>query len=127
MMMRSTWKKKEPPKEDLEQIRLATWLDKKGILFYAVPNGGRRYLLEAVKFKRMGVKSGVPDLCIPLPTKSHHGLYIELKRKSRSATSDNQLYWIERLKKNGYAAHIAKGADEAIKIVCDYLGIEYNE
>lgn len=33
-----------------------------GLLFFHVPNGGKRSLLEAVNFKRMGVRPGVADL-----------------------------------------------------------------
>ena len=54
------------PTESQEQIMLVTWLVKKGIKFYAIPNGGKRNYLEAAKFKREGVQPGVPDLCIPI-------------------------------------------------------------
>src|SRR5689334_24968151 len=119
------------PTEDYEQIKLATWLTKNNILFYAIPNGGHRHMLEAMKFKRMGVQSGVPDLCIPIPSttlaggvnKSFHALYIELKRVSGGTISDNQLYWKEMLSKYGYLSVICKGADAAIQVVKDYLGL----
>lgn len=74
--------KVQVPKEDHEQICLASWLDRKGILFTASANGGSRYMAEAVKLKRMGVKAGFPDITIPIARKGYHGLYIELKRIS---------------------------------------------
>ena len=38
-----------------------------------VPNGGRRDIREAAKFKRMGVKAGVPDLVLLYPSGGYHG------------------------------------------------------
>ena len=79
-------------------------------------------MLEAIKLKRMGVKAGIPDLCIPIARKGHHGLYIELKRRSGGVVSDTQQYWLEELKRQGYDVFIAKGADELIDYVKNYLG-----
>jgi hypothetical protein len=108
--------------EAYEQVVAATWLEKNNILFYHIPNGGRRNMLEAVKFKRMGVKAGVPDLCIPLARKGYHGLYIELKRVSGGSVSEAQRYWLEELQRQGYDVFVAKGADELIKYVKNYIG-----
>lgn len=109
------------PTELNEQIRFCTWLDKKGIRYYAVPNGGWRHMGEAVKFKRSGVKAGVPDICIPFPVEPYHGLYIELKRVQGSKVTPEQLDWIAYLSKVGYMARVAKGFDEARGIVEYYL------
>ena len=48
-------------------------------LLYHIPNGGSRNRLEAANLKRQGVKSGVPDLCLPVARGKYHGLYIEMK------------------------------------------------
>ena len=79
-------------------------------------------MTEALKFKRTGVQSGVPDLCIPIPTKSYHGLYIELKRKKGGKLSDNQIYWLNLLRERCYYAEVAHGFEEAKAIVLHYLG-----
>lgn len=113
--------KVQVPKEDQEQSILANWLDKNKILFYHVPNGGSRNLIEAVKLKRMGVKAGVPDICIPVARKGHHGLYCELKRRAGGVVSESQAYWLEQLKLQGYYVFVAKGADEAIKCIKNYM------
>lgn len=109
------------PTEDQEQIKLATWLTKQGIRFFAIPNGGRRNLFEAIKFKRMGVQPGIPDLCIPIPSGSYHGLYIELKRVSGGRVSDVQSEWLSFLRDQGYFAEVAKGFEEARTMVVEYL------
>jgi len=109
------------PKEYEEQVKLVKYLDYKGFLFYHCPNGGSRDMREAVKFKRLGVKSGVPDICIPMPSNGYHGCYIELKRKIGGNISLKQRQWVEALKVQGYAAYICKGADDAIQIIDNYF------
>ena len=42
-------------------------------------NVGSRNKQEAVKFKQMGVKAGVSDLCLPYPKGSYCGLFVEMK------------------------------------------------
>lgn len=114
--------KKSIPDEDYEQIISATWLDKLGLLWYHVPNGGYRRLQEAIKFKRMGVKPGVPDVVICKARKSYHGLYIELKRREGGKLSDAQIHWREKLIAEGYLWQRANGCDELKAIVMEYLG-----
>lgn len=48
-------------------------------LMYHIPNGGSRNRLEAANLKKQGVKSGVPDICLPVARGAYHGLYIEMK------------------------------------------------
>ena len=112
----------EELKEDEEQKLLVDYLNINGILFYHVPNGGYRTILEAVKLKRQGVKKGVPDICICSARKGHHGLYIELKRKNLGSVSISQAEWIKNLNSAGYLAFVAYGFDEAKKIVDEYFG-----
>ena len=65
--------------EDILQMQIARYLKlvAPNLLWWHVPNGGRRHPAEARKFKEMGVRPGVPDLCFVLPG----GLsgFIELK------------------------------------------------
>jgi VRR-NUC domain len=110
------------PTEFYEQVRLATWLDKMEVKFYAVPNGGLRNYTEAVKLKRGGVKAGVPDICIPMPYGGHHGLYIELKRTVGGKVSPEQAAWLVFLNDQGHCAVCAKGFEEAKAVVEDYFG-----
>ena len=111
----------ENPTEEYDHIRLATYLLKKNILFFHCPNGGKRSCREAVKFKRMGVMAGIPDFVIPVARKDYHGLYLELKRKVGSNTSDNQKWWINRLNAEGYRAIITFGFDEAVLAIENYF------
>ena len=72
--------------EDRLQISVARFLDvalPDGAVWFAVPNGGSRDVREAAKLKAMGVKSGIPDLCIVYRGRV---IFIELKTpKGRTA------------------------------------------
>lgn len=71
--------------EDTEQMGVIDWANwnlqrfPELKMLYHVPNGGKRNPAEAARFKAMGVKAGVPDLCLPVPMNGYAGLYIEMK------------------------------------------------
>lgn len=93
-------------------------------MLYHIPNGGRRGKAEAGRFKAEGVKSGVPDVCLPVARGGFHGLYVELKRREKSKTSEAQTDWIMRLSEQGYFAVICKGWNEAAQAITQYLRLE---
>lgn len=78
-------------------------------------------MLEALKLRRMGVSRGTPDLCIPIPSGSYHGLYIELKRQVGGKVSEEQSDWLAFLIEKGYYAQVAKGFEEAKEMVEHYF------
>lgn len=90
---------------------------------YHIPNGGSRNQIEAAHLKAQGVKAGVPDLCLPVPRNGFHGLYIEMKY-GRNKTTGNQEEWLEALAKLGYKTAVCYGAEEARRVIKDYLGIK---
>lgn len=71
--------------------------------------------------KPMGVKSGVPDIFLPVPRGGFHGLWIEMKRVRSGRVTPAQKDWVERLNGQGYAAHICYGWEQASKLILDYL------
>jgi hypothetical protein len=111
------------PHEACEQIKFTTWLLRTypEIKFTSSANGGRRSLSEGVKFKRMGVSAGFPDMEIPFPVKPYHGLYIEFKRISGGVVSEVQKEWLDYLNGKGYYAVVAKGFDAAKEIFLSYI------
>jgi len=73
-------------KEDDLQAAVCAWLDVAypDLLYYAVPNGGRRAVKEAVRLKKQGVKAGVYDLAFVIPKQTQYAAFgqaafIELK------------------------------------------------
>jgi hypothetical protein len=119
-------KKRDDP-EAQEQIKFNVWfvkeMEPKGYRWFHSPNGGARNAQEGAKFKRMGVKPGVPDIVLPMPRKSYHGLVIELKRVDGSIgdLSDSQNDWLNWFKTQQWSVHVAFGFEEAKKIVTDYF------
>jgi hypothetical protein len=75
------------------------------------------------KRSRLGVRPGVCDFFLPIPSKDYHGLWIELKRIRLSVVSLDQSLWIFKMKENGYWAEVAKGWLEAKRITEEYLNV----
>lgn len=89
-------------------------------LLHHIPNGGSRNPIEAKHLKQQGVKSGVPDLHLPVSRKGFNGLYIELKTE-KGRPSENQKWWIDSLKKQGNYACVCHGWEEAKDCLLWYL------
>lgn len=123
MQKKRVLKKTDIPTEKQEQIKLCVWLRKNNIFFYAIPNGGSRNYFEAISLKRSGVLPGVPDICIPMPFKGKHSLYIELKRQTGGKVSPEQKIVLEALNSFGHEAVICKGFEEAKNVIVNYLGL----
>ena len=115
--------KKKPalPKEDYEQITFVVWLKKQGYWVSASANGGSRNLFEAMKFKRMGVAPGYPDIFVPFPVAHYHGFFIEMKREKGGKVSAEQRQWLQHLREKGYYAEVARGCEEAKELFLHYL------
>lgn len=74
-------------------------------------------------FRLMGVRRGVPDLCLPVPRGRYHSLYIEMKQP-HGRTSDEQDWWREQLIAQGNAVVTSRGWEEGVKALQWYLGLE---
>ena len=87
-----------------------------------IPNEGKRSWKEGKKKKQEGIKSGVSDYFLAYPSNNKHGLWIELKRRSKQAKlTENQAIWLVRMEKSGYATKVAYGWEEAKKFILEYL------
>lgn len=95
-------------------------IDKRWNLLYAIPNGGLRDVKVAKKLQAEGVMPGIPDIHLPVSSDKFHSLYVEFK-KAGGRLSPDQRDRIALLRENGNAVQVARSADEAEKIVSDYL------
>lgn len=115
------------PTEEEEQIDLMRWAALAAAarpelrLLFHIPNGGSRGKAEAGRFRAMGVKSGVPDLCLPVARGPWHGLFVELKRTRGGRVSSEQAVWIRELEAQGYCAVVAYGWEQARAEIEEYL------
>lgn len=91
-------------------------------LMYHIPNEGRRSGLTGYGLKMQGLRPGVPDICLPVPSMHHTALYIELKRRDGGRLSDAQAGWIAALNRVGCRAVVCHGWDEARTEIERYLG-----
>ena len=73
---------------------------------FHVPNEGKRSVSYHAKMKKMGLRSGCPDIIIEYP--QGRVLYIELKNEN-GRLSDNQKLWAVQSKALGTPHFIVKG------------------
>lgn len=101
------------------------------VLVFHVPNGGSRggkvvskngktFSLEALEFKRMGVKKGIPDLIIAAMRGGYGGLYTELKTED-GVVNEDQKKVMEHLRDEGYYVAICRSLEEFQAVVDAYL------
>lgn len=95
-------------------------------LMFAIPNGGARDAITGAMLKAEGVKPGVPDIFLPVPSGDYHGLFIELKSALGRPTPE-QRQWLMSLRNRGYATALCYGLEEAIEAVTGYLGGQFKE
>lgn len=114
--------------EDTEQIQVINWAHwhaskyEELTLLHHIPNGGSRNKAEAVKLKQMGVRPGVPDLCLPVPKGIYSGLYIEMKFGD-GRVEKTQREFLKAAAKHGHFCVVCYGADEAINILQEYVNL----
>lgn len=114
--------------EDTEQINVIQWAGWNTVRFpelkwlHHCPNGGSRNRNEAVKFKQMGVKAGVSDLCLPYPKGMYCGLYIEMKY-GNNRLQDTQKEFLADMAEAGHFVATCYSAVEAIRIIEEYCSL----
>lgn len=91
-------------------------------LMYHVPNEGKRTKATGARLCRIGMRRGVPDICLPHPSGVYHGLYIELKAERGKPTVEQREY-LTALESEGYFVALCYGSHAAIDSIKRYLGI----
>ncbi len=86
------------------------------------PNGGKRTISEAGRFKAMGTKSGFPDLILLIPVAPYHGLFIEMKVSDGKLSEVQKAYHVG-LVEEGYKVVTCYSVDEAINQIKIYLSL----
>ena len=112
--------------ESDEQIALFRWAQVASAvkpelkLLFHVPNEGKRTRYSGGKLLAEGLKPGVPYICLPVPNRKYHVLFIEMKA-GRNKPTENQEFWLDALSAQGYCTVVAYGWVEAKTIIENYL------
>jgi hypothetical protein len=106
--------KKAVPLEHDEQVAFVNWFRIKfsSVRILAIPNGTRTSIRSAIKAKKEGVSSGVPDLYVPA-----WKLWIEMKRQKGGRLSPEQKDWNDYLVSIGDQVIVANGCMDAVNQV----------
>lgn len=114
--------------EATEQILVMQWCELNECIYpelelmHHIPNGGKRDKAEASRLKKQGVKSGVPDLHLPVPRGEYCGLYIEMKWNGNKPTPKQKM-WIKKLREQRHCVVVCDGFEEAKDTIIKYMSI----
>lgn len=90
-------------------------------LLFHIKNEERGASAATVAIDRaVGVKKGVPDLCLPVACGGYHGLFLEMKGP-KGRTSPEQDWWLEELTLQGYRAAVCYCWEDAARTITAYL------
>ena len=103
--------KEKIPSEHKEQVAICRWMEKRGIFFTAIPNGGMRDANTRSMLKQEGVIAGAPDLMVILD--EGRILWLEMKRRKGGSVSAVQKAFHKKLIELGHDVVVCKGALEA--------------
>lgn len=95
-------------------------------LLFAIPNGGDRHPATAARLKAEGVRRGVSDVFLPVPSQGYHGLWIEMKAGRNKPTTE-QVAWLEQMRALGHATAVCYSWIEAAERVAGYLGLKVED
>ena len=116
------------PSEHAEQCALVSWWSyvcrNAGVperLLFAIPNGGARSAVTGATLKAEGVRPGIPDLFLAVPSKGYNGLFVEMKKKRCGRISPCQMQAKSELERFGYCVKVCRGFEEAKKEISRYL------
>lgn len=122
-------RKSSSPLESTEQELVFVWARANQIKHPALQllngslNGVRLTMGLRVKAKRQGMPKGYPDIFLPVGIGGFYGLFVELKRVEGGVVSPDQERWLKRLNAEGFRAVVARGHEEAIETIKNYLGV----
>lgn len=116
--------------EAKHQIAVIKWSQQPSIrgkwpelkLFFHIPNETEGGAARVAIDKALGVRKGVPDLCLPVPRGEYHGLFIEMKTEV-GRTSKEQEWWGHELLEQGYFWEVCHGWESAVRVLEWYLSL----
>lgn len=98
-----------------------TYKEVRGLL-HAIPNGGKRTIVEAAQFKASGLLAGVCDMFLPVSRRGAHGLYIEMKLPGQKLRVEQTEFCL-KVSKEGYICYRIDNLIEYKQLIEWYLGV----
>jgi hypothetical protein len=95
------------------QAEIVAALRDRGLMAFAIPNGGKRSKATAARLKVEGVQAGVPDICVPMA--SAQTVWLEVKH-GRGPTSTAQDEMHARLRLLGHRVEVVRSVVEALAV-----------
>lgn len=89
-------------------------------LMYHIPNEGQRSKVSGAILKSMGLKRGIPDVCLPVPRGGHGALYIEMKAEHGAVTRE-QKAMMAALEEGGNKCVVCRSWTDAKEEIEEYL------
>lgn len=100
------------PSEHVIQRDIVQTIEREGWAVFAIPNGGRRNVVTAMKLQAEGVRAGVPDLFVPALR-----LWLETKKPREGKLSAKQAAWRDYLRAAGYDWAEVRSIEEALSAI----------
>ncbi len=92
-------------------------------MIYAVPNARKASISALLWYRAEGLRKGVLDVCIPIPTDLRPGARIEFKRPGGKLTPEQRM-WADGFSKLGWAVAVHTDALEAFEWTKRYMRFE---
>ena len=92
----------------------------KTLAFFHPPNGGARDAVTGSIMHKMGVRRGILDLWLPVPSCGYSGLVLELKAPQKYMTKE-QKTWSDFLGRMGWRVWVCRSLSECIDTTTSYL------
>ena len=89
-------------------------------VIFAIPNGGRRGIVEAAIMKGEGVLAGAADLFVMEARKGLHGLFIEMK-SAQGRQTYHQTAFEAQAKERGYGYVVCRSASDFAVTINNYF------
>jgi hypothetical protein len=102
------------------QVAICKYLDiAEKFPFFAIPNGGQRNLLVAVKLKMEGVKRGVADMFWMISNEKWNGIFVEVKTP-KGIKSEYQREFEKQAIAHGYYYAVVRSVGDCITLLEKY-------
>ena len=108
--------------EESAQITLCDYAKLHKLPFFHIANERKCSFIYGQLLKKMGVVKGFSDIFMPRGNQNFKGLFIELKAGKNKPTP-SQIDFLNKIILEGYAGHVAYGADEGIAIIKSFYDL----